>query len=169
MSIECNNLETSASLAFGPILWWIDRQAKLARLCKGVQKGVVRQILTRLKAPQSHKSMKRRFGTTLWERHCVFAYKSVCFLDVFHDWSGSGLKPWLKRISARFGSSLKHQHGCLAELIQLQIRQSGLLTIQTMPVDIQFNERINVFIKPHNVKFQTLTLCNPPTRVSCHT
>ena len=27
--------------------------------------GVVRQILTRLKAPQSHKSMKRRFGTTL--------------------------------------------------------------------------------------------------------
>ena len=30
----------------------------------------------------------RRFGTTPWERHCVFAYKFVCFEDVFHDWSG---------------------------------------------------------------------------------
>ena len=27
--------------------------------------GVVRQILTRLKVPRSHKSMKRRFETTL--------------------------------------------------------------------------------------------------------
>ncbi|MDB4072148.1 hypothetical protein N9512_06795 [Amylibacter sp.] len=26
--------------------------------------GVVRQSLTRLKVPRSHKSMKRRFGTT---------------------------------------------------------------------------------------------------------
>ena len=48
----------------------------------------------------------------------------------------------MKRISARFGSSLKDQHGCLAELIQFQIRQSRLLTIQTMPVDIKFNEQI---------------------------
>jgi len=34
------------------------------------------------------KSMMRRFGTTQWERLCVFAYKSVCFRDVFRDWSG---------------------------------------------------------------------------------
>ena len=47
--------------------------------------GVVRQILTRLKVPRSHKSMKRRFETTLREQFYVFAYKSACFLDVFHD------------------------------------------------------------------------------------
>jgi len=46
--------------------------------------GVVRQSLTGLKLPRSHKSMKRRFETTQQERHCVFAYKSVCFLDAFH-------------------------------------------------------------------------------------
>ena len=32
---------------------------------KGYVLGVVRQSLTGLKAPQSHKSMNRRFGTTL--------------------------------------------------------------------------------------------------------
>jgi len=30
----------------------------------------------------------RRFGTTPWERHCVFVYKPVCFEDVFYDWIG---------------------------------------------------------------------------------
>ena len=70
--------------------------------------GVVRQSLTRLKAPRSHKSMKRRFETTPWERHCVFACKSIRFEDVFHDWSGSGLELLLKRIFARFGLSLKY-------------------------------------------------------------
>jgi len=50
--------------------------------------GVVRQSLTHPKVPRSHKPMKRRFGTTPWEQLYVFAYKSVCFEDVFHDWSG---------------------------------------------------------------------------------
>ena len=30
----------------------------------GIKEGVVRQSLTRLKVPRSHKPMKRRFGTT---------------------------------------------------------------------------------------------------------
>ncbi len=46
--------------------------------------------------------MKRRFETTQWERHCVFAYKSVCFEDAFHDWSDciSGRDNW--KISGAF-------------------------------------------------------------------
>ena len=40
--------------------------------------------------------MWHRKWTTQSERHCVFAYKSVCFEDVFHDWSGciSGRDNW---------------------------------------------------------------------------
>ena len=108
--------------------------------------GVVRQSLTGLKVQRSHKSMKRRFETTPWERHCVFAYKSVCFLDVFHDWSGSGLEPWLKRISARFGSSLKYQRRCLAELIQFQIKQSGLIPSKLCLSTQSITAKSNVFV-----------------------
>ena len=35
--------------------------------------GVVRQSLTGLKLPRSHKSMKRRFETTPREQLCIFA------------------------------------------------------------------------------------------------
>ena len=66
-----------------------------------VSGGVVRQSLTHLKVPRSHKPMMRRFGTTPWERHCVFAYKSVCFEDVFHDWSGCIFEA--RRWDARLG------------------------------------------------------------------
>jgi len=47
--------------------------------------GIVRQSHTHLKVPRSYKPMMRRFGITQLERLYVFAYKSVCFEDVFRD------------------------------------------------------------------------------------
>jgi len=35
----------------------------------------------------NHTNLWSRFGTTQWERLCAFAYKSVCFRDVFRNWS----------------------------------------------------------------------------------
>ena len=43
----------------------LDRNAKSRFTLNKRHKGVVRQSLTRLKVPRSHKSMKRRFETTL--------------------------------------------------------------------------------------------------------
>ena len=44
---------------------WRANSSKARRRQRRYKKGVVRQILTRLKVPRSHKSMKRRFETTL--------------------------------------------------------------------------------------------------------